>query len=287
MWHKKETVQPLTGLHRTLHRNYFLMGRVQSACLFFLANFCQRGLTNASPWLIISHVRGIPDEKQSRIFVLTLRCNGARVNHLVAIGHDYARLSVCRRAKFARRFLFFHFVWRCVRISEKDLLINEEIREKEVRLVGADGAPLGIMSSKDALRLAIEQNLDLVMIAPKGQPPVCKLMDYGKYRFEQAKKLKDAKKKQKVVELKEIRLTLNIDVHDIETKIKHAQRFLKDGDKVKVSVRFKGREMAHAKMGEAVLERFKDMLGDAGVVEKPAKMEGRSLMMILAPKPVK
>lgn len=169
-------------------------------------------------------------------------------------------------------------------ISEKEHLINEEIREKEVRLIGPEGDALGIVSGKEALQQAIEANLDLVLIAPNGKPPVCKIMDYGKFKFEQAKKQKDARKKQKVVEVKEIRMTLNIDSHDMETKAKHAQRFIQDGDKVKVSVRFKGREMAHTKMGEPLLEKFCSLMGENAVVEKPAKMEGRSMMMILGPK---
>ena len=169
-------------------------------------------------------------------------------------------------------------------ISEKELLINEEIREKEVRLIGPQGDALGIVSGKEAQQKAMEANLDLVLIAPNGKPPVCKIMDYGKYKFELAKKQKDARKKQKVVDVKEIRMTLNIDAHDLETKVKHARRFVEDGDKVKVSVRFKGREMAHTKMGEPLLEKFRTLMGEDVTLEKPAKMEGRSMMMIIGPK---
>ncbi|MFR1306299.1 translation initiation factor IF-3, partial [Hominenteromicrobium sp.] len=134
-------------------------------------------------------------------------------------------------------------------MSKQELQINEEIRDKEIRVIGADGAQLGIMSARDALNLAAEKNLDLVKIAPQATPPVCKIIDYGKYRFEQAKREKEAKKNQRVVEIKEIRLSLNIDTHDFETKRNHAIRFLNDGNKVKVSIRFRGREMGHPELG--------------------------------------
>lgn len=167
------------------------------------------------------------------------------------------------------------------------MLINEEIRDKEVRVIDADGSQLGVMSSKDALKAAIGKNLDLVKIAPQAQPPVCKIMDYGKYRFEQAKREKEAKKNQKVVDVKEVRMSLNIDVHDFNTKANQAIKFLKSGDKVKVSVRFRGREMAHTDLGNDLLDRFKDAVSEYGAVEKPAKMEGRSLAMFVAAKPSK
>ncbi len=143
------------------------------------------------------------------------------------------------------------------------------------------------MSAKDALKLAEKSNLDLVKIAPGANPPVCKIMDYGKYRFEQAKREKEAKKNQKVMDIKEIRLSLNIDVGDFNTKVNHAKRFLGDGDKVKVSIRFRGREMAHAENGTVIMQRFADALSENGNVEKPAKLEGRSMLMFLVPKTTK
>ena len=166
----------------------------------------------------------------------------------------------------------------------KELPINEEIREKEVRVIGAQGDQLGVLSIKDAMEAAIKANLDLVMISPKAVPPVCKIMDYGKYRFEQAKKEKEIKKNQKVVTIKEVRLSVNIDTHDFNTKLNQAIKFLKSGNKVKVSVRFRGREMAHTELGGQLLERFIENAQDSCVVEKPPKMEGRSMAAYLGPK---
>ena len=161
--------------------------------------------------------------------------------------------------------------------------INEEIREKEIRVIGADGSPLGIMSSRDALQLARKENLDLVNISPKAVPPVCKIMDYGKYRFEQAKREKEAKKKQKTIEIKEVRLSPNIDENDLNTKVNAARKFIQKGDKVKVIVRFRGREVSHSQIGYTLLERFAEQAKEAGTVEKPAKLEGRNMTMFLAP----
>ena len=175
--------------------------------------------------------------------------------------------------------------WRCFAIANKELQINEEIRDKEVRVVGGEGEQLGVMSSKAALDLAIEKNLDLVKIAPQAQPPVCRIMDYGKFRFEQAKRDKEAKKNQKVIEIKEIRLSLNIDTHDFETKIGHAKKFLAGGNRVKVSIRFRGREMAHAHLGNGIMEKFAESCAEFGTVEKIPKLEGRSMIMFLAAKP--
>ena len=163
--------------------------------------------------------------------------------------------------------------------------INEEIRDKEIRLIGADGDQLGIVSSQEALRIAIEKGMDLVKIAPQAQPPVCRIMDYGKYRFEQAKREKEARKNQRVVEIKEIRLTPGIDVNDLNVKVGHACRFLKGGDKVKVSIRFRGREMGHPEHGLEIMKRFSEALAEMAVVEKPAKLEGRNMLMFLAAKP--
>ena len=173
--------------------------------------------------------------------------------------------------------------WRCVRIATANYQINEEIRDKEVRVIGADGAQLGIMSSAAALEIAIEKDLDLVKIAPGSNPPVCKIMDYGKFRFEQAKREKEARKNQRVVEIKEIRLTPNIDIGDLNTKVKNACRFLKDGDKVKVSVRFRGREVTHSSLGQDLLHRFAELCSECSTVEKQPKLEGRQMLMFLAP----
>lgn len=169
----------------------------------------------------------------------------------------------------------------------KELLINEEIRDKEIRVIDVDGSQLGIMLSRDALRIAGEKNLDLVKIAPQAAPPVCRIMDYGKYRFELAKKEKEAKKNQKIVDIKEIRMSLNIDTHDLDTKVGHAVNFLKSGDKVKVTVRFRGREMAHTELGKKLLSRFTDSCAEFATMEKLPKLEGRSMSLFLAPKPVK
>ena len=166
----------------------------------------------------------------------------------------------------------------------KELLINEDIRDKEIRVIGADGSQLGIMSTRDALAIAIEKNLDLVKIAPQAAPPVCRIMDYGKYRFEQAKREKEARKNQRIIEIKEIRLSLNIDIGDLNTKVKQATKFLQEGNKLKVSIRFRGREMAHPELGHEVMKRFADMIAEFGAVEKPPKLEGRHMLMFVAAK---
>ena len=172
-------------------------------------------------------------------------------------------------------------------IAIKEMQINEEIRDKELRVIMNDGEALGIMSADEALKIAEEKDLDLVKIAPQAVPPVCKIMDYGKYRFEQTKREKEAKKNQHTVEIKEIRLSLNIDTHDFETKVNHARRFLTSGNKVKVSIRFRGREMAHTENGLVIMKQFSDACEEFGNVEKAAKLEGKSMMMFLAPKPKK
>ena len=169
-------------------------------------------------------------------------------------------------------------------IAIKEMQINEEIRDKELRVIMGDGEVLGIMSADEALRIAEEKDLDLVKIAPHAVPPVCKIMDYGKYRFEQTKREKEAKKNQHVVEIKEIRLSLGIDTHDFETKVNHARRFLTSGNKVKVSIRFRGREMAHPELGQVIMNRCAEACADCASVEKPAKLEGRQMLMFLAPK---
>ena len=170
----------------------------------------------------------------------------------------------------------------------KELLINEDIRDKEVRVIAADGSQLGVMDTREAQRLSIEQNLDLVKIAPQATPPVCRIMDYGKYRFEQAKREKEAKKNQKVIEIKEIRLSLNIDIGDLNTKVKQATKFLQEGNKLKVSIRFRGREMVHPEIGHEVMKKFTEAVAEHGVVEKPPKLEGRHMLMfIVAKQPAK
>ena len=169
-------------------------------------------------------------------------------------------------------------------IATKETQINEEIRHREVRVIDSDGTQLGIMPIAEAMRLADEKNTDLVKIAPQAKPPVCKIMDYGKYRFEQAKREKEAKKNQRVIEIKEVRLSLNIDTHDFETKANQAIKFLKSGNRVKVSIRFRGREMAHPENGLVTMSKFAEAVSEYGTVEKPAKLEGRSMLMFIAAK---
>lgn len=163
-------------------------------------------------------------------------------------------------------------------------MINEQIRDREIRLIGADGEQLGIMSAREAMKIAQEAELDLVKIAPTAKPPVCKIIDYGKYKYEQTRKEKEARKKQKTVEIKEVRLSPNIDTNDLNTKINNARKFLSKGNKVKVTLRFRGREMAHVQQSKHILDDFAETLADIAVVEKPAKMEGRAMSMVLTEK---
>ncbi|MBE6030014.1 MAG: translation initiation factor IF-3 [Clostridiales bacterium] len=172
---------------------------------------------------------------------------------------------------------------RCSTIS-KETLINEEIRDKELRVIDTDGTMLGIMSRDEALALATEKKLDLVNISPNANPPVCKILDYGKYRYELQKREKEAKKKQKTMEVKEIRLSTFIEEHDIEVKAKTAIKFLKAGDKVKVSLRFRGRERDYVAKGQDVMNKFAEVVSEVGNVEKKPEFEGRSLIMVVAPK---
>lgn len=165
-----------------------------------------------------------------------------------------------------------------------ELMINEQIRDKEVRVIGENNEQLGIMSIEEAMKVAEEAGVDLVKIAPNAQPPVCRVIDYGKFRYEQARKEKEAKKKQKVIEIKEIRMSPNIDTNDLNTKIASARKFLAKGDRVKVTLRFRGREMAHMNSSKYILDDFAQALEDVAVVEKAAKVEGRSLTMFLAEK---
>lgn len=163
-------------------------------------------------------------------------------------------------------------------------MINEQIRDKEVRVIGESGEQLGIMSAREAYKLAQEAELDLVKIAPTAKPPVCKIIDYGKYRYELARKEKEAKKKQKTVEVKEVRLSPNIDTNDLNTKVNNAKKFIEKGNKVKVTLRFRGREMAHMQTSKHILDDFAEMLKDTASIEKPAKLEGRSISMVLTEK---
>lgn len=161
--------------------------------------------------------------------------------------------------------------------------MNESIRDREVRLVGEDGEQLGIVSTGKAMDLAAEKKMDLVKVAPNAKPPVCRIMDYGKFKYEQQKKLKEAKKKQKQITVKEIRLSLNIDQHDLETKAKRARKFLENGDRVKIALRFRGRQLGNTKLGYGVIDKFVDMVADSGTIDKKAKMEGRSMVAFMAP----
>lgn len=172
-------------------------------------------------------------------------------------------------------------------ISNKELQINEQIRDREIRVVDSDGSQLGVMPLQKARELAEQRNLDLVKIAPQATPPVCKIIDYGKFRFEQSKREKEQRKNQRTVEIKEVRLSLNIDTHDFETKRNHAVRFIGEGNKVKASIRFRGREMGHPELGQEIMRRFAESMADVANVEKPPKLEGRTMLMFLAPKPVK
>ena len=172
-------------------------------------------------------------------------------------------------------------------IAKLEHQLNEEIRDKEIRVIGDDGSQLGIMSSADAQRMAYEKDLDLVKIAPNAVPPVCKIMDYGKFRFEQLKKEKEAKKNQRVVEIKEIRMSPGIDTNDLNTKMRNACKFLTDGNRVKVTVRFRGREMAHTEIGEQLLIRFAEGCSEVSNMDKSPKLEGRNMSIFLSPKSAK
>ena len=183
---------------------------------------------------------------------------------------------------------FIHFLWREKAISNNnnnnDLFINGQIRDKEVRVIGENGEQLGVMDIASAMKLAEEAGVDLVKIAPNAQPPVCRIVDYGKFRYEQTRKEKEAKKKQKVVEIKEIRLSPNIDTNDLNTKTANARKFLEKGNRVKVTLRFRGREMAHMAQSKHILDDFAEALADISVVDKEPKVEGRSMTMFLAEK---
>jgi len=175
-------------------------------------------------------------------------------------------------------------IWRCLKIATVEHEINEEITDNELRVIGEDGEQLGVMSVAEALRIAEERDLDLVKISPSAVPPVCKVMDYGKFRFEQAKREKEAKKNQRVMEVKEIRMSPGIGENDFNTKLKSGMKFLADGDRVKVTVRFRGREMAHTEIGNELLNNFAEKCADVGTVDKEPKLEGRNMAMFMSPK---
>ena len=172
-------------------------------------------------------------------------------------------------------------------ISKESLRINGEIRAREVRVTDAKGAQLGIMSTREALRRAEEAHLDLVEVAPKAKPPVCRIMDFGKYRYEQQKREKESRKKQKTFDIKEVKLRPGIEEHDFNVKFKNAVRFLEDGDKVKVTIMFRGRELSHPELGEVLLNKMAAQLKEMAVVERQPKLEGKNMIMIVAPKPSK
>jgi len=175
-------------------------------------------------------------------------------------------------------------IWRWMNISKHNVAINEGIRARELRLIGQNQEQLGIVSRNEALDMATRANLDLVLIAPNANPPVAKIMDYGKYKFEQQKKEKESRKNQKIITMKEVRLSPTIDEHDFETKLRNAIKFLSKGDKVKASIRFKGRAITHKDIGQRVLDRFALEARDVSTIESHPRMDGRSMFLILAPK---
>ena len=212
----------------------------------------------------------------------------AWANRVNTVSKQRVALFFCVRRILPALFFFLNVAClhslfgRCLTITE--LMINEQIRDKEIRLIDENGEQLGIVSSREAQKIADERKLDLVKIAPTAKPPVCRIMDYGKYKFDQAKKEKEARKKQKTVDVKELRLSPSIDTHDVQVKVKKANEFLKDGDKVKISIRFRGREIGHSKVGMQIMEDFAKATEEFGTVDKQPKMEGKSLVMFLAPK---
>lgn len=226
----------------------------------------------------------ITKQKKQNVSVLTVPSSCVRYDKDYFGYMCYIRRFVVRRSFFA---LFFMLQRKrhggVFFISAKDMTINEEIKLKEVRVVGADGEAIGIMSSDAALKLAYDQGYDLVLMAPQAQPPVCRIMDYGKYRFDRDKKEKEAKKKQQTVELKEIQLSCRIDTHDFETKARHAQRFLEAGNKVRVVMRFKGREMSHVGIGQEIMKKFQEICSELGSVDKAPVLDGRIMSMVISP----
>ena len=220
-------------------------------------------------------VKYISNEAEHPVLTLPLKCA------CVDIFDIKAKIGIVSYGRFLRTTLFF---WRCLPIANaKDMLINEQIDAKEIRVIGADGEQLGIMSTDQALRMAYNDGLDLVMMTGSANPPVCKIMNFGKFRFEREKKEKEAKKKQQVVELKEIQLSCRIETHDFETKLKHAHKFLSSGNKVRVVLRFKGREMSHQDLGAEIMEKFRVACEELGTVDKKPVLDGRMLSMVISP----
>ena len=197
-----------------------------------------------------------------------------------AVGAFYHRYMLCDGYMCIRFVLYFLMEGRTI----NDLMINEQIRDREVRVIGEDGEQLGIMSANQARELAAQAGVDLVKIAPQAQPPVCRIVDYGKFRYEQSRKQKEAKKKQKVIEVKEIRMSPNIDTNDLNTKVSAARKFLEKGNRVKVTLRFRGREMAHMQSAKHILDEFAEALSEVATIEKEPKVEGRNMTMFLTEK---
>lgn len=195
--------------------------------------------------------------------------------------------SICVCGADAAAFLFGKIFKVVNPIATQELMINEEIQDREVRLIGSEGEQLGVMRIDHALRIAEEKGLDLVKIAPTATPPVCKIMDYGKYRFEQGKREKEQRKNQTVIETKEVRLSATIDKHDLDVRAKSCVKFLQSGNKVKVSIRFRGRQATHGDVGLDVMNTFFDLVSEYAVIERPAKQDGRNMIMMLGPKPTK
>ena len=192
--------------------------------------------------------------------------------------------SIWAWVSYGRNLRTIFYFWRCLTIANaKEMLINEQIEAKEIRVIGADGEQLGIMSTEQALRMAYNDGLDLVMMTGTSTPPVCKIMNFGKFRFEREKREKEAKKKQQTVELKEIQLSCRIENHDFETKLKHAHKFLSGGNKVRVVLRFKGREMSHQDLGVEIMEKFREACAELGTVDKKPALDGRILSMVISP----
>ncbi len=182
------------------------------------------------------------------------------------------------------RTIFFNIFRRCLNISNKELQINSEIKDAEVRLINSDGSQVGVVPLSKAMSMAKESEMDLVKIADKANPPVCKIMNYGKYKFEMAKKEKESRKNQRVIDIKEVRLSVNIDTHDFETKVGHARKFANKGAKIKVSIRFRGREFGHSEIGYDIMKKFADACAEFADIGNPAKLEGRVMLMFLVPK---
>ena len=221
-------------------------------------------------------VKYISNEAELPVLTLPRRCACVDIFDIMA--------QVGLGVSYGRNLRTIFYFWRCLTIANaKEMLINEQIEAKEIRVIGADGEQLGIMNTEQALRMAYNDGLDLVMMAGNSNPPVCKIMNFGKFRFEREKREKEAKKKQQTVELKEIQLSCRIETHDFETKLKHAHKFLSSGNKVRVVLRFKGREMAHQDLGAEIMEKFRVACEELGTVDKKPVLDGRILSMVISP----